>query len=344
MKRETALFKTDFETNVHTDSRDCYLGNYLLTLTDEFDQKRSGVYLIGIHHFIEQLWREIISKNFRSINVDKFIPKRLGIHQAGFYQYKNGRKGISIQILYKLLKIWKEFCSKTNKEFNDKWEEICKSSFQLSSNRRSPIILPKYITPKLSYLVGWICGDGNLVSYSNHYLIKISEKSVDQLNHVLRPLFKGLFSIEPPIYHIYEGGYAIQLNSKPIFRFLTNILRLQVGGIPKFVHKLDSHNLAYFLAGIFDSEGYVSKDRYRITISQAKKEFLLNLKDFFLKLNIKFNGPTKHITKLGIWYTIRLESKAEIIKFIEIVGSHHIDKARRLSEMMLRINSSRKKL
>lgn len=343
MERKTALFKIDFETNIHTDSKVCYLGNYLLKLTDKFDQKRSGVYLIGIHHFIEQLWREITSKNFRSINVDEFVPKRLGIHQTGFYQYKNGRKGISIQILYELLKVWKEFCSKTNQEFNDKWEEICKSNFYLSSNRRSLVILPKYLDSKLSYLAGWICGDGNLASYGNHYLIKISEKSINQLAYVLKPLFKELFSIEPPIYHIYEGGYAIQLNSKPIFRFLTNVLQLQVGKIPKLACELDDHNLSYFLAGIFDSEGYVSKDRYRLTISQAKKEFLLNLKDFFLKLNIKFNGPTKHITKLGIWYTIRLESKAEIMKFIEIVGSHHIDKARRLVKMEERISSPRRK-
>ncbi len=194
-------------------------------------------------------------------------------------------------------------------------------------------------SPQLSYLAGWICGDGNFGYYNNHYLLKISEKSTTQLKYVLSPLFKRVFNTEPKIYNVYEGGYALQLNSKPIFRFFTQVLHLRVGQIPKLVFNLDDINKRYFLAGIFDSEGYVSSNRYKITISQAKKEFLMGLLQLFASLGIRFNGPTKHTTKLGIWYSIRLEKKSEIIKFDGVVGSFHVEKSLKIKEMVLKIKN-----
>src|SRR3989344_1810661 len=314
------------------------LQNYLLNLVEKSDRKESSVYLLGVHPFVQEAWNEIIACKEKTIRWKTIIGK-LGIHPQGFYAYKNGKKGISVQMLYQILLLWKGYCSKSEAEFNAKWEKLYQSNFYVSGSRRRQVTLPKAIDPKLAYFAGWICGDGSFGGYKNHYLVKISEKSVPQLERVLIPLFQELFGATPKLHRMYGGGYAINLNSKPVFRFLKNVLGLKVGVIPTFVDKLDEVNKRYFLAGIFDSEGYVAKKRYYLTISQAKHNFLLEIQRLLAEVGVVFNGPTTHTTKLGIWYTIYSDKKQEIRNFSELINSCHVEKSQAIQTMLIKMQT-----
>jgi DNA-binding transcriptional regulator WhiA len=319
------------------------LSNYLLDLVSDSDGKESSLYLNGMGAFIQSIWTEMVKTNWRTLNVRKFIPQKLGIHHVGFYSYKNGKRAIAIQMLYKLLLTWKEICGKTDKELTNKWGEVFKSNFTVSvAGQGRKATLPKSITPKLSYLIGWICGDGHLSDYGNHYLIKISEKSTDQLSLILKPLFWELFGIEPPIFQRYQNGYALQVGSKPVFRFLTQALKVKVGTIPNFVKGTDNTNKKYFLCGIFDAEGHITQNYLdsRIVISQANRKFLQKISFLFSDLNIKFNNPYLHKTNLGEWYTISIRRKAVILKFAKNIGSLHIDKSQKLRRLVKVINEN----
>jgi len=105
--------------------------------------------------------------------------------------------------------------------------------------------------------------------------------------------------------------------------------------------EFDKVNKSYFLAGIFDSEGYVSKSRYRLTISQANLEFIKEVIVLFNEIGIEFHGPVTHRSSLGTWYTIRIDKKDEILKFTNLIGSYHIDKSRRLREKISKIYENR---
>lgn len=52
------------------------------------------------------------------------------------------------------------------------------------------------------------------------------------------------------------------------------------------------------------------------------------------RIGLRFNGPTKHTSNLGVWYTIRLEAKQEVRKFAQCVGSYHVDKFPKLRLML----------
>lgn len=317
------------------------LKNYLLDLVTETDGKKSSVYLKGVEKFIQEIWTEMVRDNWKTLRVRQFVPEKLGVHQVMLYGYKNGKKAISIQSLYKLLTLWKEYCQKTNKDVQKKWDEIHESDFIFSVHKSlQPTKLPKYLTPELSYLIGWICGDGHMTDYGNHYLIRISEKSLEEL-YLLKSLFKHLFGINSPIFQICGGGHALQFGNKPIFRFLTQVLKIKVGEIPEIISKLDKINKKYFLAGIFDSEGYVSKSRYRITISQANLKFLKKIMILSNELGVEFRGPVTHRTNLGTWYTIRIDKKSGILKFSNLIGTYHIDKSQILKEKILKIYENR---
>jgi hypothetical protein len=55
--------------------------------------------------------------------------------------------------------------------------------------------------------------------------------------------------VNSPLFQIYEGGYALQVGNKPIFRFLTQVSKIKVGEIPEIVNNFDSVNKKYFLVG-----------------------------------------------------------------------------------------------
>jgi len=319
------------------------LKNYLLNLVNETDEKESSIYVNGVGHFIQKIWSEIAKNNWRKLKVRKLISERLGIGHGGFYDCKNGKKAISIQTLYKLLLLWREFCNKNNAELNEKWDEVYSINFTLSTHSKcQKTILPKFLSPKLSYLLGWMCGDGHLKCGNERYLIKISEKSVSQLEFVLKPLFNEIFNVKSPIFKRFGRGYAIQLGSKPIFRFLTQIVKVEVGKIPSIVKKMDYTNKKYFLAGVFDSEGYVndSNENSRLVISQSSREFLEEIMKLFKEVDVNFTGPYFNRGKLGVWYTIQIRKKTEIIKFASVAGSFHIDKLQKLKKLVDKIEEN----
>ncbi len=317
------------------------LRNYLLDLVADSDGKESSIYLKGVEKFIQEIWSEMIQNNWRILRVRKLIPEKLGVHHVLLYDCKNGKKAISIQNLYKLLLLWKEYCQKTNEDVEKKWNEIYKSDFTFSVHRAlQPTKLPKYFSQKLSYLIGWMCGDGHLSDHGNHYLIKISEGSIEELSS-LQILVKDLFGINPPIFRIYKKGYALQFGNKPVFRFLTKVLKIKVGEFPEIIKEANDANKKCFLAGIFDSEGYVYESRYRITISQANLRFLEKIIALSNELGIKFRGPVTHRTKLGIWYSIRIDKKDDILNFANSIGSYHVNKYKKLKKQVAKIHENR---
>jgi hypothetical protein len=315
------------------------LNNYLLDLISRSDGKENSLYIRNAENFIREIWNEIVEINWRKLNVRKLIPKELGVRCSSFYAYKNGRKAISIQMLYKLLLIWKRYCNKTDEEVKEKWDEIFDSNIRFTTHsKHHNAILPKFITPKLSYIIGCVCGDGHF-GQAHNYVISISEGSKDQLNYVLKPIIKELFDIDAPIFVSMGNGWRLQFGSKPVFRFFKNVLRIRVGEMPHFIWKLDKINKKYFLIGILDSEGYVNKSylHSRITIVQSDIKFQNKLIKLFKELNFKFTGPHFHRNELGEWYSIELRKKLDIVRFENEIGFNHIDKRKKLRTLVMEI-------
>jgi hypothetical protein len=320
------------------DSPRIKLRNYLYDLVSDKDSKENSLYLINISEFIKKIWQEII-KCEPKLCVRTLIPKKFNISVGLFYNYKNGKKAVPIQFVYELLQLWKNLCNKTEHQVNKKWDEFFELDYKFVTHSKcQQTKLPKYITPKLAYLLGWLCGDGHFKEAHN-YVIKISEKSTKQLEKVLKPLIKDLFAIDVPIFKRYMGGYAIQFGSKAIYRFLKKVLKIDVGKIPSFAKDLDYVNKRYFLMGIFDSEGCILKNRHRVVIAQSKKDFLLKVSKLSADIGVCFQRPILHKSKLGKWYTIRIDSKKDFITFAHRIGSKHVDKLKLIEKWVSEIEN-----
>lgn len=317
------------------------LGNYLPELSEETLGDHDGIYLENAANMIEEIWGEIVETE-ENINVRELFPEQFGISSTTFYDYKNGEKSISIRTFERLLQLWQELCDKSGDEIRKKWNRLLKSDITYGTKSlRQEVKLPKYLTPKLAYLIGWICGDGSL-NRQHNYVLKISEKSKKQLKLVLKPLLNEIFNVNSPIFKRSPGGYAIQIGSKSIFIFLTRILKIRVGRVPEFIKDENDKIKSCFLAGFFDADGYVNfsyKD-YGIEIFQSRCSTLESLIELSNSLEIPFKGPHARQNNKGKWYFIFLRKKSDILKFISKVRSNHIDKSRKIRDLEEKIEKN----
>ncbi len=311
--------------------------NYLLQLVDENDTIGNSLYLYDIGHIINSLWNEII-KTKKKVNIRKLVPEVFGLEPTYLYAIMKNKRGISIQSAYKLLKLWETFCNKQDNEITKQWNNIhniCKIS---SFSKPEKIILPKSLTPSLSYLIGFIVGDGCFDSYGSHYRIKISEQKIEQLDF-LKNIIVKIFGVKCLIRN--EGSNRqksnfLIINSKPVFRFLTKVLRIKVGEVPKFIKQSDIENKKYFMRGIFDADGSVDPKyiRCRIRLFQKSSDLLRDIINMLKEVEISANGPynqmkkpSKNFPYFSEWFTIEIRKKSEILKFIREIGSSHVEKA-----------------
>lgn len=314
------------------------LGNYLLALIDEKDNVGNSLYLYNLESFTKEIWNEIIDKR-KKIGVRKVLPRELCLEPTHLYAIMKGKRGISIQSLYKLLGLWKRYCDKDNSDMKRKWEEIYNSNFLLASfSKPEKFALPRFLTPKLSYLMGWFVGDGCFDSHNNHYRLKITEENREQLEIIIKPLIEEIFKANCYIRNDHPSP-CIKIHSKPIFRFFENVLDVKVGKIPRTIKDSDIINKRFFLRGLFDSEGDVDDNylRSRVRISQASAPFLAYLIKTLKENGIKANGP--YSQKTSRCMQIEIRGKGEILKFKEKIGSSHVEKAKKLENLAEEIRS-----
>ncbi|MFQ6009681.1 MAG: LAGLIDADG family homing endonuclease [Candidatus Aenigmatarchaeota archaeon] len=193
--------------------------------------------------------------------------------------------------------------------------------------------LPKFLTPRLAYLLGYIMGDGhlanpkNLISNGSTYNAEIRITG-DNIAHLifLRKIFKELFNYSPPIFK-EKNFYRLIGRSKVIHLFLTKVCGMPVGSkknktcMPSIIKINFLKKL--FLSGLFDADGTIhiggNKQPY-IRIKQHNKRLLKECAHIFHDNGIKVSGiytdkGFRNGTKT-VNYVLIIYRKEEIEKFI----------------------------
>lgn len=194
--------------------------------------------------------------------------------------------------------------------------------------------LPKYITPKLAYLMGYIMGDGHLatpsdtISNGSEYNAEIRITTNEKYHlEYLQQIFLDLFSYKPPLFK-EKTFYRLIGRSKVIHRFLAKVCGIPTGNkkektlVPSVLNK--NHTLEkYFLSGFFDADGSVavSKNKVRgIRIKQHNERILKQCYKILKEDGIKSLGIYRDnglrngkITKA---YVLAIQNQPDIQHFI----------------------------
>ena len=259
-------------------------------------------------------------------NIDRNDITKFGLSSRMFYFYRNGERAVNSDLFRSIIN--------TSSERKILLKNAFDSFTGISSNGNSSIRLPKFYSPKLAYLTGFIIGDGHVSKRSEIVIWEETEKH----SRYICNLIKNIFGYNPIILD-EKSYYRIIINSAPIHFFFTKIIKLAEGKkklkerIPDFIF-LDSKFTHSFLRGIFDSDGGVtiSKNKKSVLLSSANDKFLTEINLLLNRFDINFPGPYKSGNRKG--YEIRTFKSSEIKKFNQKIGFLHPVKSNRANALV----------
>jgi hypothetical protein len=156
------------------------------------------------------------------------------------------------------------------------------------------------LNPQVSYLCGAIAGDGNLTlirrkdSIYPRTKLRVINSSEEFLNYLNNIIFQN-FGYSAKIYKKGDGCFVLESNNKVVWLYITYLTGMKAGKkknlhIPKRLR--NRILLKHFLAGLFDTDGYYSRGRYGLMMSQKNHNFLHEIKSLGKRFyNLNFLGP-----------------------------------------------------
>jgi len=175
----------------------------------------------GVEKTIRCLWTKIKQKT--GINeIKSYLSQKFNLSISSIERLISGRSSIQCSFVREIYEIWKETCKPSIMEIQQIENLLENSRFKGNSNS-IPVLLPKFLTPKLAYLIGAL-RDGSLPQvYNNQYEIQFSQKNVEWLKQMIVPLIKQVFKINAKIQCYGKQTPRVKVYSKPIYVFIKKV-------------------------------------------------------------------------------------------------------------------------
>lgn len=295
-------------------------------------------------------------------HIDKILPKS---YKKDFYwklkkdfSYYIGRKRIirteSFRAWFKkstfpitLLRLIANLVSKDEREEMKILSEfIMKSECIINFQNEGKIYLPKTLkelnNEKLGYFIGCSFGDGEL-NMAYHWKlvdgdskdIKPCLKHMKNIKLICNELFKISFTDSNP--RIRGNKCELWIANKNLCRFINFFFDMPYGKKkgklrrPKIYNILNNQELIkIFWRGVFDSDGSHTQNGFRVGLSSATKQFLLDCKNDLNEMNIETGNVLKYSS-------MTLEIKSNHFKdFMKNIGFSHPRKMKTSLESLKR--------
>lgn len=316
------------------------LKNYLKVFLEWKKVDRYEIRMCDIKKILRKIYYEI--KTRKGWGSAELVYKYLNTPRRTFYGWLNGSP-IPISKFFKLVNLWESiFNRSTDYIINLAFKES--EYFSVAKGKR--VRLPKETNIEFAYLIGYILGDGCLVDFrkkkvstgSFKYEIKLASDREDFAIDVIKFLFKKIFDLDIKIYQTKHKMVEIFIQSKVLYIFLNKICDVPIGKkkgklIVPSIFKKDSEDIkSGFIAGFFDADGCIYEKNKLIYFGQADKNFLIEISQLLLELNMLTRPIYKKEKELGITYELGLRSNS-IQKFIDTVPLRHPNRIRRGNEL-----------
>lgn len=300
-------------------------------------------YLLNLRTDIKLVGQSVVFKKWHHRRYKTFLSgaKDLNISSTFYRNIIIGKSNLPLWVL-------KKMCLIDSSLSNQVYENVEYFTAKKEMDR-----LPKVMSPKLAYYIGYLHGDGHVDR--NQKRISFSEVYVEQLE-LIKELTQDLFNVSGSIYlKVGKKGHRanfIDIRRVTINSFFSDILSINRGKresniIPKII--LDKKEfLRWYLCGLFDAESAIptnpkNRDNIYIELSMRDTKLVEKVK-IFLEENfgIKSYGPYKRIFrnpyngKQTIGSELKIRKHSEIIRFLNEIGTLHPNKVRR-KELIMKI-------
>ncbi len=299
---------------------------------------------------------KIKTEELDSPNIPNYPSEPLNIPIADLYDKEIDERSSQIFI-------------KTNKEeiplnkINNLFLQSKEINYFFCKSSPHKITIPKTLTPKLAYVIGYIYGDGGLKDIWKSYRktrkfehkIIIGDEfklQIEKISNLLKEIFNIRLKIRTERKEKGINLYYINPTCKVLYRFLTKIFELPCGPkcdkirTPNIIKKSNKEIKLWFIKGFMDADGdtrAMEKTREnspspRIKIRLCSKEMIEDLQEILnKKLNLNFTGPYSDNPRNYYIQTAKKGStKAQKIELF-----NHPIKKWRLDKMILTPNRSK---
>jgi hypothetical protein len=203
---------------------------------------------------------------------------------------------------------------------------------------RYRVRLPTKLNNDLCRFIGIMHGDGNL-SYKR---ILITDKKKKYHEEVVKPLVEILFNLPLNLFHDENrSSYYSHIKSSVLYRYLIEVLEFQPGSVrcsltklPSYLYQLKLENQAYYIAGLYDSEGSIKKRQIEIDFAITTKPIWHFIQTFLRRNGIKFSTRVRTRKKWLPNYEIYIYGREEVTKFTQTVPLLHPAKLKRLERSL----------
>lgn len=199
--------------------------------------------------------------------------------------------------------------------------------------------IPNIVDEKLGLILGIHCADGSLTQSANTW--QVTDKHRDSLEW-LQKTIKENYNLEGKITK-KGNGYRYVLESKPFYRFLTQICKLPVGRKssiirePKIIKKSPLTVRKSFVNGVIGSDGTTRIDRRgqrRIVLEIRSKQLRDDIAEILKLLEIKFSISERTLKSKwgeGILHGLTVSGNIQTQRFLNEIGLWHLEKLHRLN-------------
>jgi len=200
-----------------------------------------------------------------------------------------------------------------------------------------PLVIPRdYNLEKLGYILGCIAGDGHISK--NQVILNNNDKEIQE---AYKEHLKEIFKLESKTKQSHTCEITLDNGGTTFVRFFTDILdfpKKEKSGnieVPEIARK-NNEIFKGFLAGLFDTDGYVSHINNSIEITSKSKKMLTQCSILLLQFEIQ-----SVIFEKNGYYTLRIANKKYIGNFINTFKPRLKRKLDRIVKAFAKAESSR---
>jgi len=298
-----------------------------------FDLLHYNVYIKLKRNFSEKLFSDA-RQNSKNL---KRLSESTGINLRVLYLYKQGKRAIPIMKLHKIMSV---LDSKRYAFFVRNLETNVKT---IKFGKRGKYITnPKFpikFSNELSRIIAHVIGDGGIANKHANFTVTYSNKSKELLDEFRKDVKLVFGNVEPIEFYNREAECLEFFYPSIVGLILTRIIGVQNDKnkhFPEFMTMV-SENLRYnFLRSIFDDEGNINIEAYKINFEMAN----YNVVSFVKSMLEDFSIETGSITEINrspnesLRYKLSISGSQNLMKFYRLINFTSLEKKDRLKTLI----------